>query len=40
MKYTFEKAEKSTVKVTIKLTAKEWAEAKVTPPLTRKQSCN
>ncbi len=27
MKYTFEKAEKSTVKITIKLTAKEWAEA-------------
>ncbi len=27
MKYTFEKAEKSTVKVTIKLTEKEWKEA-------------
>ena len=27
MKYTFEKAEKSTVKVTMKLTAKEWKEA-------------
>ena len=27
MKYTFEKAEKSTVKITIKLTEKEWKEA-------------
>lgn len=27
MKYTFEKAEKSTIKVTIKLTEKEWTEA-------------
>ena len=27
MKYTFEKAEKSTVKITIKLSAEEWAAA-------------
>ena len=27
MKYTFEKAEKSTVKIDIKLTAAEWNEA-------------
>ena len=29
MKYTFEKAEKSTVKATITLTEKEWDEANV-----------